>query len=190
MVRSMAEYVQLEPVRTWYAEAGVGDPLVLLRPGLADARAFGPNLPALADRFRVLTPERRGHGHSPDVPGPITFEAMAADTIRFIEQVVGGPVRLAGCSDGAIVALLVALERPDLIERLACIAGPFHRDGWIPEAIDPTNQPPEFMAAATGRCHRTGPSTSRWSWTSSLGRTWRAPRWTSRSWPGLSAERW
>src|SRR5918911_4607860 len=104
MVRIMAEYVQLGPVRTWYAEAGVGDPLVLLHPGLADARAFGPNLPALADRFRVLTPERRGHGHSPDVPGPITFEAMAADTIGFIEQVVGGPVRLAGCSDGAIVA--------------------------------------------------------------------------------------
>jgi pimeloyl-ACP methyl ester carboxylesterase len=150
MVRIMAEYVQLGPVRTWYAEAGVGDPLVLLHPGLADARAFGPNLPALADRFRVLTPERRGHGHSPDVPGPITFEAMAADTIGFIEQVVGGPVRLAGCSDGAIVALLVALDRPDLVERLACIAGPFHRDGWIPEAIDPANQPPEFMARSYG----------------------------------------
>jgi pimeloyl-ACP methyl ester carboxylesterase len=82
----MADYALLAGVRTWYEEHGGGDPLVLLHPGGAgvDARAFGPNLGPLAAQFRVYTPERRAHGHTPDVAGPITFDAMAHDTIAFL----------------------------------------------------------------------------------------------------------
>lgn len=148
----MAAHVLLDGVRTWYDEHGDGEPLVLLHPGGAgvDARAFGPNLGALAGRFHVYTPERRGHGRTPDVEGPITFEAMACDTIGFLENVVGGPVHLLGCSDGATVALLVALRRPDLLRRLVLIAGVFHHDGWVPGVIDPAREPPEFLARLYG----------------------------------------
>ena len=143
----MASYVDLDGVRTWYDETGAGEPLVLLHPGGAgvDSRAFAPNLGALASRFRTFTPERRAHGRTPDVEGPITFEAMAQDTIHFLEQVVGSPARMLGVSDGATVALLVALRRPDLIERLVLVAGPFHYEGWWPQAIDPNNEPPAFL---------------------------------------------
>jgi pimeloyl-ACP methyl ester carboxylesterase len=67
----------------WYDERGQGDPLVALHPGGAgvDSRALTPNLDALAEHFRVYAPEQRGHGHTPDVDGPITFEVMARDTI-------------------------------------------------------------------------------------------------------------
>lgn len=68
---TMATYADLNGVRTWFDEKGVGEPLVLLHPGLVDSRAFGLNLDAFAARFRAFTPERRGHGHTPDV-GPIT----------------------------------------------------------------------------------------------------------------------
>lgn len=145
----MARYVDLSGVRTWFDERGAGDPLVMLHPGLVDSRAFGPNVGAFAERFHTFTPERRGHGHTPDV-GPITFELMAADTILFLEQVVGGPARLLGCSDGAVVALLVALRRPDLVSRLVFVAGVFHHEGWLPGVIDPDNKPPEFLAASYG----------------------------------------
>jgi pimeloyl-ACP methyl ester carboxylesterase len=147
----VATYVDLAGVRTWYDEVGSGDPLVMLHPGLVDSRAFAPNLPVFAERFRVFTPERRGHGHTPDVDGPITFEAMAADTVAFLETVVGGPARVLGCSDGAIVAALTAVARPDLVAQLVCVAGPFHLSGWIPEAIDPANEPPEFFATSYGQ---------------------------------------
>ena len=143
----MADYVLLDGVRTWYDEQGDGDPLVLLHPGGAgvDARAFGPNVKPLAARFRVYTPERRAHGHTPDVEGPITFDAMAKDTIAFLESVVGRRAHVVGCSDGAIVGLLVALRRPDLIDRLVLVAGVFHFQGWLPQVIDPNNGPPDFL---------------------------------------------
>ena len=66
----------------------------------------------LGKGYRVVAHDRRGHGRTPDVEGPITFDAMAQDTIAFLETVVGRPAHVVGCSDGATVALLVALRRP------------------------------------------------------------------------------
>jgi len=153
----MPDYVELGGVRTWYDEQGEGDPLVLVHPGGADARAWAPNLDALAARFRVLTPERRGHGRTQDVEGPITFELMAEDTTAFLEEVVGGPAHLVGCSAGASVALLVALRRPDLARRVVLISGVFHRDGWVPGAIDPHASPPEVLAQGYAELSPDGP---------------------------------
>jgi pimeloyl-ACP methyl ester carboxylesterase len=147
---AIEDYIDLGEVRTWYDERGQGDPLALLHPGMADARAFAPNIHSLAGRFHVYTPERRGHGHTPDVDGAITFELMAADTVAFLETVVEEPAHLVGCSDGATVALLVALQRPELVRRLALVAGVFHHDGWVPQAIDPENDLPAFMAHSYG----------------------------------------
>src|SRR5439155_15402319 len=106
-------------------------------------------LDALAGQFRLLLPERRGHGHTPDVPGPITVEVMTQDTIAFLDAVTGGPLPLAGYSAGATVALWVAVRRPDLVERLVLISCAFHPDGIIvrPSADHP---PPVPLAAAYG----------------------------------------
>jgi pimeloyl-ACP methyl ester carboxylesterase len=154
----MPDHVELGGVRTWYDEHGEGEPLALLHPGGADARAWTPNLDALAAHFRVLTPERRGHGRTPDFEGPITYELMAEDTIAFLERVVGGPAHLVGCSAGASVALLVALRRPDLARRVVLISGVFHRDGWLPDAIDPDASPPEVLERGYAELSPDGPA--------------------------------
>jgi pimeloyl-ACP methyl ester carboxylesterase len=62
----MSEYIDVGGIRTWYDEGGKGEPLVLLHPGGAgvDARAWGPNLPALAEQFRVLRWVRSGCSES------------------------------------------------------------------------------------------------------------------------------
>jgi pimeloyl-ACP methyl ester carboxylesterase len=130
----MAGYVELPGVRTWYDERGDGEPLGLLHGGVVDSRFFDKNIDALAARFHVFAPERRGHGHTPDVAGPITYDLMAQDTIEFLEAVVDGAAHLVGHSDGAVVALLIALRRPDLVRRLVLISGGFHHDGAVPGA--------------------------------------------------------
>jgi pimeloyl-ACP methyl ester carboxylesterase len=153
----MGSYVQLGEVRTWYEEDGSGEPLVLLHPGGADSRAFEGNLPGLAEHFRVFRPDRRGHGRTPDLAGPITYEQMAQDTIAFLEQVVGGPAYLVGHSDGAPVALLVALRRPDLARRLVFASGVFHHDGWAPGAIDLDEETTAFFTEYHGAVSPDGP---------------------------------
>jgi pimeloyl-ACP methyl ester carboxylesterase len=147
----MAEYVQLGAVKTWYDERGSGDPLVLMHGGLVDSRFFEPNLGALAERFRVYTPERRGHGHTPDVPGPITYQLMADDTIAFLETVVGEPADLVGHSDGAFTAMLVAMQRPELVKRIVLISGGFNKKGEAaPDMEWNVDELARFLAPAYG----------------------------------------
>jgi pimeloyl-ACP methyl ester carboxylesterase len=147
----MATYVQLGAVRTWYDEHGEGEPLVLLHGGLVDARFFEPNLPALAEHFHVYTPERRGHGHTPDVEGPITYQLMTEDTIAFLETVVRQPADLVGHSDGAVVAMLVAIQRPELVKRLVMISGGFNKSGdAAPDTEWNVDQIAEFLGPAYG----------------------------------------
>ena len=139
--------IRLGDVDTWYDEHGEGEALVLLHPGGADSRAWEANLPPLAARFHVFTPDRRGHGCTADVPGPIGMEQMAHDTIAFIERVVGGPVHLVGCSDGSVVGLLVAWLRPDLVRRLVFVCGVFHHEGWLPGSIKLDEPTSAFLGA-------------------------------------------
>ena len=141
----MNNYTQLGDLKTWWDERGAGDPLVLLHPGGADSRAFDSTLDGLADRFHLYRFDRRGHGRTADIDGPISFEQMARDTIAFIETVVGEPVHLLGHSDGAPVGLLVARLRPDLVRRLVFSAGIFHHDGWIPGVLDMHDDVVEFL---------------------------------------------
>jgi pimeloyl-ACP methyl ester carboxylesterase len=141
----------------WYEEHGEGEPLVLLHPGGADARAWAPNLDPLAEHFHVFTPEQRGHGRTPDVDGPITYELMAADTIAFLEGVAGGPAHLVGHSAGACLALVIALRRPDLVRRLVVISGVFHWQGWVPSAIDSAAVGEEFLARGYAELSPDGP---------------------------------
>jgi pimeloyl-ACP methyl ester carboxylesterase len=147
----MAEYVQLGAVKTWYDERGSGDPLVLMHGGLVDSRFFEPNLGALAERFRVYTPERRGHGHTPDVSGPITYQLMADDTIAFLETVVGEPADLVGHSDGAFTAMVVAMQRPELVKRVVLISGGFNKKGEAaPDMEWDVDELARFLAPAYG----------------------------------------
>jgi pimeloyl-ACP methyl ester carboxylesterase len=147
----MAQYVELGGVRTWYDEHGDGEPLVLMHGGLVDSRFLEPNLGPLAERFHVYTPDRRGHGHTPDVDGPITYQLMADDTIAFLEQVVKGQAALVGHSDGAIVAMLVAMQRPDLVKRLVLISGGYDKSGEAaPDTEFDSAQVVPFLGPAYG----------------------------------------
>ena len=146
----MAGHIDLNGVRTWYDEHGEGEPLVLLHPGGADSRAFEANLPGLAAAFHVFTPDRRGHGRTPDVEGPITMDAMADDTAAFIERVVGGPAHIVGCSDGASVAIVLAARHPTLVRRVAVVAGVSHHEGWAPGVLDMPADALEFLGDLYG----------------------------------------
>ena len=114
----MGEYIELLGVKTWYEVEGQGDPLLLLHGGFCTNETWDPQRADFAAKHRVFLPERRAHGHTPDVEGLLSYHDMASDTIDFLTSVVGSPAHLVGWSDGGIVALLVAIERPDLVRKI------------------------------------------------------------------------
>jgi pimeloyl-ACP methyl ester carboxylesterase len=132
--------IDIAGVSTHYEEHGEGEPLVLLHGGMSDSTSWAMQVPALAAAYRVLAPDRRGHGRSGDTDAPYSYEDMATETVAFLEQVVGGPAHLVGWSDGGNVALLVAAQRPDLVRRQVAIGANFHHEGLMDVAdmgVDP-----------------------------------------------------
>ena len=127
--RRGGDYVQTGDVHTYFEVHGVGDPIVLLHGGLGTVETFDGLTPTLAERFRVYVPQRRGHGRTADVDGPITYVNMAQDTIAFMDALGITGAHLVGFSDGAAVVVHVALERPELVNRLVLIGQPLNHDG-------------------------------------------------------------
>jgi pimeloyl-ACP methyl ester carboxylesterase len=149
----MQDYVAAGGLRTYYEALGAGEPLVLLHGGLCTIETWGGQASALAERYRVYLPERRGHGRTPDVEGPFTYGDMADDTIAFMDALAIGRAHLVGWSDGALVGLIVALRRPDLVSKLVLIGQPVTLDGARPEyaamleQMTPDSFPPMLQEA-------------------------------------------
>jgi 3-oxoadipate enol-lactonase len=78
-------------------------------------------LPALAQRFRVIRPDHRGHGRSPVPPGPYRLDDLAADTLALLDRLGAERVHFAGLSLGGMVGMWLAQNAPERIDRLALL---------------------------------------------------------------------
>lgn len=132
MVTVMSGYIEVAGLRTWHEVSGDGEPLVLLHGGFLGASSYSRQVPALVEAgYRVHVPERRGHAHTPDAEGPLSYSVMADDLVAYLEQEIGAPAHLVGWSDGAVVALLAARKRPDLVARMVLIGQYYNSSGRV-----------------------------------------------------------
>ena len=146
----MAPYVEIGGHPTWVVDrGGSGEPVMLLHGGLSNSDLLLDGIgPILAKRHHVLAFDRRGHGRTADTDAAFHYADMATEAVRVIEKVIGGPGHLVGWSDGGIVALLVALERPDLVHKLVVIGANYHHDGMLPVEPDPDSPLVQALASA------------------------------------------
>jgi pimeloyl-ACP methyl ester carboxylesterase len=128
----VGNYADVNGVHMYYETHGAGDPILLLHGGLGGAHVWQAQVLDLAERYQAFIPELRGRGRTADVDGEISYQSQAEDIIAFLERVVLSPVHLIGASDGAVVGLFVAMQRPELLRSLVTIGGNFHRDGLMP----------------------------------------------------------
>jgi pimeloyl-ACP methyl ester carboxylesterase len=120
---------------TWaHVSASRRPALVLLHGGLSSSRSLRRSVgPLLERRFAVSAFDRRGHGRTADTDEAFHYEAMADETIAFLE-LLGRRAHLVGHSDGGVVALLTARRRPDLVRRVVAVGANFHFAGVASEA--------------------------------------------------------
>lgn len=95
-----------------------GRPLVLVNSLGSDLRLWDGVVPALAERYRVVRFDKRGHGLSDTPPGPYTMAALAGDLAALLDRLATGPAVVMGISIGGMIAQGLAAARPDLVEGL------------------------------------------------------------------------
>jgi len=97
--------VDANGVAHYYEEHGSGPVVMLLHGGLESSASWDLQVPALAEAHRVVLVDRRGHGRTADVAGPISYALMRDDTIACIEALDLAGAHLVGWSDGGIIGL-------------------------------------------------------------------------------------
>jgi pimeloyl-ACP methyl ester carboxylesterase len=111
-----------------------GVPLVLLHGGGSTIGVtFGRVLPLFARARRVIAVEEQGHGRTSDRPAPVRFETSADDVAALLRHLGVAQADLLGFSNGASVALQVAIRHPELVRRLVFASAMTRRDGARPE---------------------------------------------------------
>ena len=106
-------YVEHDGARIWYASYGSGLPVILLHGGLGNAENWGYQRAALtAGGYRVVLIDSRGHGRSTRDARPFAYELMASDVRAVLDALHLAKAVLAGWSDGATIALILAMNDP------------------------------------------------------------------------------
>ena len=111
-----------------YTAAGPEDaPVVVLSNSLgADPRHVGSQVPALAERYRVVTFDTRGHGESPAPPGPYSLDDLVDDLVALLDEVGAERAHVAGLSLGGMIAMRLAAREPARLDRLALLCTSAH----------------------------------------------------------------
>jgi 3-oxoadipate enol-lactonase len=81
---------------------------------------------ALAERFRVVRFDHRGHGGSPVAPGPYTIAAMGGDVRALLDTLGIERASYVGLSIGAMVGTWFAANVRERVERLALVCTAAH----------------------------------------------------------------
>src|SRR5713226_4336208 len=113
-------YTDLRGVRLRWFEAGEGETLLLVHGFGGAASNWAAVAPALARRSRVLVPDLPGHGGSTALPGPPErLDPYAERLALLLERAAAAPAVVVGHSLGGVVALRIALRRPELVRAVA-----------------------------------------------------------------------
>jgi len=129
--------VSLHGHRIAYRMAGEG-PAVLLVHGMAgSSRTWREVMPCLAEECQVIAPDLLGHGESDTPPGDYSLGGFAAMLRDLLGALDVERVTVVGQSLGGGVAMQLAYQHPELVERLVlvCSGGLGREVNWMLRAL-------------------------------------------------------
>lgn len=126
----MKGYIDLRGHQIWNLEwPNNGQATLLLHGGLSATEDWDTYiLPCVEDSFHVFAYDRTGQGRTADQVGSLHFAFQTQEAIAYLEDVVKEPAHLIGWSDGGIIALMVAMQRPELVRSIIAIGANYHHE--------------------------------------------------------------
>nr|WP_024307279.1 MULTISPECIES: alpha/beta hydrolase [unclassified Pseudomonas] len=108
-----------------YEDYGHGAPLLLVHGLGSSTRDWEYQIPVLAQHYRVIALDVRGHGRSDKPRGAYHIADFADDVAALIEYLQLPPVHLVGISMGGMIGFQLGVDRPELLRSLTIVnSGP------------------------------------------------------------------
>lgn len=117
-------FIDLPGLRVHVAEAGAGEPLVLLHGFPEHWWGWRRVLPALAAHYRVIAPDLRGAGWTDAPSEGYTEQQLVADAVALLDALDLQRVHLVGLDIGALLGYRLCLLHPERIGRFVAIGAP------------------------------------------------------------------
>jgi len=130
--------VEVNGIDLYFETYGDGPVLLLIHGNGDSIKGMSHQISHFSTRYRVLVVDSRGHGKSGLGTAHLTYEQMAEDYNALLEQLGLQSVRVLGWSDGGIIGLLLAMQHPEKIGRLAIMGASLRPDGaydWAPAGV-------------------------------------------------------
>lgn len=113
-------FLEVDGGRIYYEVEGDGHPLLLIHGGLGSLRMWDGQMPAFAERYRVIRYDTRGFGRTETDDVEFTNRG---DAVAVLDHVGAGSAYVVGQSRGGVIALDLALDRPERVDGLVSVAG-------------------------------------------------------------------
>ena len=183
-------YAPVNGVKIWYAAFGRGAPVILLHGGLANANYWGKLAPVLAQRYRVIVMDSRGHGRSSRDEKPYGYDLMASDVVALMDYLKIDKATLIGWSDGAIIGLDIAMHHPERLTKLFAFAA-----NSDPSAVKDVEHDPAFsafIARARGEYEKLSPTPKEYdAFLKQITKMWDSePHWTAADLAAIKVPTW
>jgi pimeloyl-ACP methyl ester carboxylesterase len=126
--KGTGEYAEVNGLHLYYEAHGTGRPMILLHGGLGSGEMFGPILPTLAEKHRVIAADLQGHGRTADIDRPLDEKLMADDIAALIDRLGLEKPDVVGYSLGGGVAFHTAVKYPEMVGKLVVASVYFRSD--------------------------------------------------------------
>lgn len=128
------KYAAVNGLKMYYEIHGTGKPLVLLHGAFGTVEGWSAFVPVLAKTRQVIVVEMQGHGRTGDIDRPLDYRSMAEDTAALLKTLNVKRADLFGYSMGGAIALQVAANHPEVVDKLAILGA---GSGSIKDTFDP-----------------------------------------------------
>jgi pimeloyl-ACP methyl ester carboxylesterase len=126
-------YAPVDGLRMYHEVHGTGQPLVMLHGAFsAIGTSFAQLIPGLAERRQVIGTDLQAHGRTADIDRPLRLERMADDVAGLLDHLGIEQADVLGYSNGASVALHLAVRHPERVRKLVLISVAVDRSGTYP----------------------------------------------------------
>jgi pimeloyl-ACP methyl ester carboxylesterase len=149
------QYANINGVRIHYEMYGTGSPVLVLHGGLGSIAGMSNQIRALAASHFVIAADTRGHGQSTDSDAPLSYSAMSDDMLTLLDCLRIDRADVVGWSDGAIIALDLAMHHPDRVRKVVAISANYDVDGLtdLPSAVEIPRVPLHYRLFAPDPAH-------------------------------------
>jgi pimeloyl-ACP methyl ester carboxylesterase len=112
-------YLETRGFKMYYETYGKGEPLLIIHGNGGSINNFLYQIPYFSQKYQVIVADSRSQGKSVDHSDSLSYGMMADDLNALLDSLHLKSCYVIGWSDGAINGLLLAIQHPGKIKKLA-----------------------------------------------------------------------